>query len=60
MDSHSSKNKMASLIFASRNINLKFSPADMVPREGKLMSRTWLQRKFDLLPQSRNQNKYKK
>ena len=42
MDSHSSKNKMASLIFASRNMNLKFSPADIVPKEGKLISKTWI------------------
>ena len=38
--SHSSKNKMASLILASRNMNLKFSPADILPSEGKLMRRT--------------------
>ena len=43
MASHSSKKRIASLILASRNMNLKFSSAFMMPREGKLMSNTWYQ-----------------
>ena len=42
MASHSSKNKMASLILDSLKMNLKFSPADMEPREGKLIRRIWV------------------
>ena len=41
MASHSSKNRMASLILASLNMNLKFSPALMLPKEGKLISNTY-------------------
>ena len=40
MASHSSKKRMASLILASRKMNLKFSPAEKLPREGKLIRRT--------------------
>ena len=40
MASHSSKKRMASLILASRKMNLKLSPADMKPSEGKLISKT--------------------
>ena len=40
MASHSSKKRMASLILASRKMNLKFSPAEKLPSEGKLMRRT--------------------
>ena len=40
MASHSSKNKMASLTFASLKINLKFSPDDIPPRCGKLINKT--------------------
>ena len=41
MASHSSKNKIASLILASLKMNLKFSPALMLPSEGKLISGTY-------------------
>ena len=37
--SHSSKNKMASLILDSLKMNLKFSPAAIEPRDGKLIRR---------------------
>ena len=47
--SHSSKNKMASLILASRKMNLKFSPADMLPREGKLINKTYTIRSLKTL-----------
>ena len=40
MASHSSKKRIASLILASRKMNLKFSPAEKLPSEGKLMRRT--------------------
>ena len=40
MASHSSKKRIASLILASRKMNLKFSPAEKLPNEGKLMRRT--------------------
>ena len=40
MASHSSKKRIASLILASRKMNLKFSPADILPNDGKLMRRT--------------------
>ncbi len=41
MASHSSKNRMASLILDSRKINLKLSSAFMTPSEGKLIKSTW-------------------
>ena len=40
MASHSSKKRIALLILASRKMNLKFSPADILPNDGKLMRRT--------------------
>ena len=43
MASHSSKNKMASLILASLKMNLKFSPALILPNDGKLINNTYMQ-----------------
>ena len=49
MASHSSKKRMASLILASRKMNLKFSPADMLPSDGKLMRRTYVWKEYGMV-----------
>ena len=40
------EHKMASLILDSRKINLKFSPAVIEPRDGKLISRTCMRDQY--------------
>ena len=42
IDSHSSKKRIASWIFASRNTSLRIAPAWLVPRLGKLIISTFL------------------
>ena len=41
IDSHSSKKRIASWIFASRNTSLRIAPAWLVPRLGKLIISTF-------------------